>query len=79
MSVGHLVAILNQIFHRDDFSVFVAPSEEAIGIWQIVMGKFLKYRNQMTVSCNLIGKGEVAAKQLASFLVYDVPLDYQTG
>lgn len=79
-SIGHDVAVLNQILHCDQLvTVDIAASEKAIRVWQVIVGKVLKYRYQVAVGCDFVGEGIVTAKQLALPFVYNLPLDDQTG
>lgn len=79
-SISHHVAVLKQIIHRDQvLPGGVAASVEAVRVWQVVVGKVLKYRYQVAVGCDLVGEGVFASKQLALPFVYKLPLDDQTG
>lgn len=77
-SICHSVAVSTQIFHCNDFAGFVASSEQAIRVRQIVVRKLLKYRHQVAIGGDLIGESVVASEELPPSLVYDVSLDDQT-
>lgn len=77
-SIRHGVALLAQIFHRDDLPVLVVTRKQAARIWQVVVGELLQHRHQVSVGSDFVLEGGIASKKLSPRLVHDVPLDDET-